>query len=140
MSSYVLEKNIDDEGNCELIFNNENIDVDFEDIKECNLINLKYINSKSESDTANATIDIKSLLNNPTTSNTKKLNVSAKEMDEVSPIKEKQTSNSSNYLTAFIIIIIILVILFLVYYFWYLKKPIPFTSKNNSNIGNNLEL
>jgi len=120
MSSYILEKNIDDEGNCEILFENDNIDIDLEEIKDCNLINLKFKNEQNKEDVANATVDVKSILNN--SKNSKRINVSAKEMEEVKPLQEKNTSSNNDNVMTFFIILIIVVILGLLFYFFYYKK------------------
>lgn len=120
MSSYILEKNIDDEGNCEILFENDNIDIELEEIKDCNLINLKFKNEQNKEDVANATVDVKSILNN--SKNSKKINVSAKEMEEVKPLQEKNTSSNNDNVMTFFIILIIVVILGLLFYFFYYKK------------------
>ena len=120
MSSYILEKNIDDEGNCEILFENDNIDIDLEEIKDCNLINLKFKNEQNKEDVANATVDVKSILNN--SKNSKRINVSAKEMEEVKPLQDKNTSSNNDNVMTFFIILIIVVILGLLFYFFYYKK------------------
>jgi len=131
MSSYILEKNIDDEGNCEILFENDNIDIDLEEIKDCNLINLKFKNEQNKEDVANATVDVKSILNN--SKNSKKINVSAKEMEEVKPLQEKNTSSNNDNVMTFFIILIIVVILGLLFYFFYYKK-------RNANLGDGFQL
>ena len=120
MSAYVLEKNIDDEGNCEIMFNNDNIDVDLDDIKDCNLVNLKFKNNKNENDTANATIDVRTVLNN--SKNAKKINVAAKEMEEVKPLQEKETSDNNGFMLFFFVLVIIIILAVLFYFFYYKKR------------------
>lgn len=122
MASYILDKNIDDEGNCEVLFTSDSVDIDLNELRDCNLINLKFKSSATPTDTANATIDMKSLLSSGSTS--KILSVSAREMEEISPLDDKEMTNG-NTMMYFGIFIIIVLIIGAIYYFYFMKNKKP---------------